>query len=74
MIDIKKEKGIDNWFVLYSFFILCLFSNCSLFQFVLYLFLFSICSSFSIREIYIYIDLNHCCSKCLSNICMCASI
>ena len=64
MIDIEKETKS----------IIGLFSNCSLFQFVLYLFLFSICSSFSIREIYIYIDLNHCYSKCLLNICMCASI
>ena len=65
-------------FVLYPFFILCLFYTRSLFfvcsisdlysSIVLYLFPFAIC------EIFIYIELNHCYSNCLPNICMYASI
>ena len=67
-IDIEKETEL----IIGLFYTRSLFFVCSIYDLysiiVLYLFPFAIC------EIFIYIELNHCYSNCLPNICMYASI
>ena len=67
-IDIEKEtESIIGLFYTRSLFFVCSISDLYSSS-VLYLFPFAIC------EIFIYIELNHCYSNCLPNICMYASI
>ena len=67
-IDIEKEtESIIGLFYTRSLFFVCSISDFYS-SIVLHLFPFAIC------EIFIYIELNHCYSNCLPNICMYASI
>ena len=67
-IDIEKEtESVIGLFYTRSLFFVCSISDLHS-SIVLYLFPFAIC------EIFIYIELNHCYSNCLPNICMYASI
>ena len=67
-IDIEKEtESIIGLFYTRSLFFVCSISDLYS-SIVLDLFPFAIC------EIFIYIELNHCYSNCLPNICMYASI
>ena len=67
-IDIEKEtKSIIGLFYTRNLFFVCSISDLYS-SIVLYLFSFAIC------EIFIYIELNHCYSNCLPNICMYVSI
>ena len=67
-IDIEKEtESIIGLFYTRSLLFVCSISDLYS-SIVLYLLPFAIC------EIFIYIELNHCYSNCLPNICMYASI
>ena len=67
-IDIEKEtESIIGLFYTRSLFFVCSISDLYS-SIVLYLFPFANC------EILIYIEVNHCYSNCLPNICMYASI